>query len=64
MDDLDIWRTAKILIDAHGHQTAWQRALQRAVELAGDDAGQAVWLGVVGAIDELTRGPRVGEAVQ
>ena len=64
MDTLDTWRTAKILIDAHGPHTAWQRALQRAVDLAGDDAGQVAWLGVVGAIDEMTRGPRIGEALQ
>jgi len=64
IDDPDIFRAAKLLIDQHGDDAAI-RAAQRADELAdeGDMDGAAVWRRILEAIDELTRGRREGEAV-
>ena len=64
IDDPDIFRAAKLLIDKHGDDAAI-RAAQRADELAdeGDMDGAAVWRRILEAIDELTRGRREGEAV-
>jgi hypothetical protein len=64
IDDPDILRAAKLLIDQHGDDAAI-RAAQRADELAdeGDMDGAAVWRRILEAIDELTRGRREGEAV-
>jgi hypothetical protein len=61
VEDIDIWRTAKLLIDQHG-LLAWYRAGVRASELkaAGDDAGAEVWGRVFHAIDELYRTERKG----
>ncbi len=53
--DLDIWRSAKLLVDQHGAD-APIRAAQRADELlaAGDMQGRAVWLRILSAVKELT----------
>lgn len=42
IDEIDIWRTANLLLKQHG-ETAWFKAAQRADELleAGDIAGAA-----------------------
>ena len=65
MEELDIWRTAKILIDAHG-ENAWLEAAQRedrGVEDGNDDVVK-VWKRVIVAIDELQRQkPNDGEPV-
>lgn len=52
--DLDIYRSAKAMIDQHGHAAALEAAM-RADKLlaAGDLDGQHVWLKVLKAIDEL-----------
>jgi hypothetical protein len=52
--DIDIWRSAKLLIDRHGGNAATVAAM-RADELLerGDVAGQAVWKRIVRAIEEL-----------
>jgi hypothetical protein len=64
IDDPDIFRAAKLLIDKHGNDAAIHAA-QRCDELAdlGDLDGVAVWRRILEAIDELTRGRREGEAV-
>jgi hypothetical protein len=56
MEEIDIWRTAKILMDAHGDK-AWLEAAQRAdhaIEDGNTDA-EAVWKRVLKAITELDR---------
>lgn len=52
--DIDIWRTAKLLIDKHGADAPIQAAM-RADELmaAGDMDGRAIWFRIVRAIEEL-----------
>ena len=56
MEEIDIWRTAKILIDSHGEQAELQAAM-RADQLLneGDTAGFAAMKRVVSAINELDR---------
>ena len=51
---IDIWRTAKLLIDRHG-DLATIEAARRADEMTakGDMDGRRVWLDVLNAIDEL-----------
>jgi hypothetical protein len=64
ISDLDIYRAAKLLIDQHG-QEAPIRAAERADELleTGDCDGAGVWRAIMGAIEELQRGPEPGEMV-
>ncbi len=54
MKDLDIYRTAKLLIDEHG-DAATVEAAKRADTLGskGDLEGMAVWLRILEAIIEL-----------
>lgn len=54
LEEIDIWRTAKILIDAHG-DNAWLEAAQRA-DLAieqGNREAESVWKRVGRAIEDL-----------
>ena len=62
--DPDIFRAAKLLIDQHGEDAAI-RAAQRTDALLeeGDVDGAMVWRRILGAIDELQRGRRIGEAL-
>jgi hypothetical protein len=63
--DLDVYRSAKLLIDQHGDEAAIHAAM-RTDELldAGDLDGVAVWRRIIRAIEELQRKePREGEAV-
>jgi hypothetical protein len=62
IDDADIFRAAKLLIEQHGDD-ADIRAAERADELLdeGDTEGSALWRRVLEAIDELQRGRRDGE---
>lgn len=65
VSDIDIWRTAKILIDSHG-ENAWLEASQRADHAVEDNNsdGVKVWKRVLAAIDELQRQkPATGEAL-
>ena len=65
INDTDIFRAAKLLIDQHG-EDAPLRAAQRADELLeeGDVDGVAVWRRILEAIDELQRGRRdVGDTL-
>lgn len=66
MDEIDIWRSAKLLIDQHGI-FADDRARDRQFELftKDDAAGFAVWGRIREAIRELQRiERRDGENVQ
>ncbi len=63
MDDIDIYRSAKLLIDKHGDEAAII-AIKRATEMldAGDVDGYAVWKRIVDAIKDMQREtPRPGE---
>ncbi len=54
--DLDIYRSAKLLIDQHGEDAATFAAMQANKRAeAGDREGRRVWLRVVRAIEELQR---------
>ena len=54
--DLDIWRSAKLLIDKHGDEAPIHAAM-RAHELlaAGDLDGYAAWERIVKAVDKLLK---------
>ena len=53
-DDLDIYRSAKLLIDQHGDDAPIFAAMQADKCLEGGDLdGKAVWMGVIRAIEEL-----------
>ena len=64
VSDLDIYRSAKLLIDQHGEDAAIFAAQQadRCLE-AGDLDGKAVWMRVIRAIEELQdrRPPTAGQ---
>ena len=54
VDDLDIHRSAKLLIDQHGDEAPIHAAMQADAMLeTGDFDGQAVWLRILKAIEEL-----------
>ena len=64
-DELDIYRSAKVLIDQHGEHAVIEAAM-RADELLdlGDLDGQRVWMAIRDAVRELQRErPRDGERV-
>ena len=63
--EIDIWRSAKLLVDQHGDEAPIHAAM-RTDELldAGDLDGAAAWRQIIRAIEELQRKePREGEAV-
>ena len=62
IDDPDIFRASKLLMDQHGEDAAIPAA-QRADELLeeGDVHGAAVWRRILEAIEELRRGRRENE---
>jgi hypothetical protein len=64
IDDPDIVRAAKLMIDQHGDEASW-RAARRAddLEKGGASSGCAIWRQVITAIEELQRGRREGEAL-
>lgn len=65
MEEIDIWRTATLLMRLHGDGATFNAA-QRADALyeKGDFKGVEVWVAVVHAIEQLERQkPREGEAV-
>jgi hypothetical protein len=66
VEPIEIWRSAKLLIDHHGDSAALH-ALSRAsaFKISGDEVGAAVWFRIFDAIEELCRTQRnEGEAVQ
>jgi hypothetical protein len=62
VNDPDIFRAAKLLIDQHGEDGPI-RAAQRADELLdeGDTDGAVVWRRILVAIEEIMRVPRSDE---
>ncbi len=60
--DLDIYRSAKLLIDQHGEDAATEAAMRADKMLAADDMdGKRVWVRIMKAVEELQRtepGPR------
>ncbi len=63
MDDIHIFRSAKLLIDKHGGEAAII-AIKRATEMldSGDVDGYAAWKRIVDAIKDMQReAPRPGE---
>jgi hypothetical protein len=65
IEDPDIFRAAKLMIDQHGEEAALQAA-QRADHLLddGDLKGSVVWRRIAAAIEELWRGRRKAESLQ
>ena len=65
-DEIDVYRSAKLLIDQHGKDAPIFAAMQadKCLE-AGDLDGKAVWMRVIRAIEELQdrRPPAVGQPV-
>lgn len=63
IDDPDIFRAAKLMIDQHGVE-ATRRAARRAndLEKRGDSSGAGIWRQIMAA-EKLQRGRRKGEAV-
>ena len=65
--DLDIYRTANLLLKQYGNDGAWMHAAMRADELleAGDLNGNRVWVRILEAVRELTDAepPGDGEGV-
>jgi hypothetical protein len=57
MEDIDIWRSANLLIQNHGPD-AIKAAAMREVEMLqrGDEEGAIVWQRIILAIDKLMRG--------
>ena len=54
--DLDIYRSAKLLIDQHGEAAAIFAPMQADKRAeAGDREGRRVWLRVIKAVEELQR---------
>ncbi len=52
--DLDIYRTAKLLVDKHGDMAPIHAAMQADAMLEkGDMDGRAVWLHILRAVKEL-----------
>ncbi len=53
-DEIDIYRSAKLLIDQHGNDASIHAAQEADACLEkGDLDGKAVWMGVIRAIKEL-----------
>ena len=65
--ELDIWRSAKLMIDRHGEDAATEAALRADKLLAqGATTGAAIWRRIMGPIEYLldTRPPGQGKTVQ
>ncbi len=61
--DLDIYRSANELIEQHGDAADIEAAMRAdACLAAGDMEGEAVWLRIVKAIEELLSGGRPDDA--
>jgi hypothetical protein len=53
MDEIEIWRAAKFLIDRRGADAAKQWAAQRALEVAEAES-RAAWLRILQAVIDLS----------
>jgi hypothetical protein len=63
--DLDIWRSANLLVKQHGQDAPIEAAMKADAMLeAGDLDGAATWKRILRAIEELQGSePKPGEAV-
>ncbi len=56
VSEIDIYRSAKLLIDQHGEDAATEAAMRADNMLAaGGLDGKRVWLRIIAAIEELQR---------
>jgi len=56
VDELDIFRSAKLLVDQHGEDATTHAAMNADAMLdRGDMDGKRVWLRIMRAIEELQR---------
>ncbi len=56
IDDLTVWRAAKLLIDEHGEDAPTRAAMKADALLdEGDLDGSAVWRQILAAIEKLLR---------
>ena len=54
--DLDIWRSAKLLVDQHGADAPIEAAMRVDAMLeAGDLDGRTVWQRILAAVEEMLR---------
>jgi len=61
VDDIDIYRTANVLVKLHGEDAPIQAAMKADALLeAGDIDGLAIWKRILAAVDELLLGERPG----
>ncbi len=61
--DLDVYRSAKLLVDQHGDEAAIHAAMRVDEQLdKGDIEGRAVWLRIMKAVEELLSEERPGNA--
>ena len=57
ISDRDVYASAKLLIDRHGDEAPIHAAMQADQMLErGDLDGQAVWMRILNAVEELLRG--------
>ena len=62
--DLDIYRTARMLIDEHGEEASIEAAMRADERLeTGDLDGRTVWVRVLGAVKELQATSRPDHAI-
>ena len=66
ISDLDIYRSARVLVQAHDRDAAIEAAMRADDMLEkGDLRGFAVWRGIVKAVEELQRmEPAAGRSAQ
>ena len=58
VSDLDIFRSANIYLELHGHQAvAKARGMVRTMKERGDNGGTDTWLRIIVAIETMQRGP-------
>ncbi len=61
IDDIDIYRAAKLLIDKHGENAGNEASMRADAMLEqGDLDGKAVWLRILEAVKELQNTAPVG----
>ncbi len=54
VDDIDIWRSAKLLVEEHGNTATFHAAMKADAMLdKGDLDGYAVWKRIVRAVREM-----------
>lgn len=56
-EEIDIWRSAKLLVGRHGNDAPVHAAMRADKMLAkGDLGGQRIWMRILSAVEELLRG--------